>query len=279
MVLPDNFNVLGNVIGLVGGDAVGKSTQARIVKDFLEDKGYYVVHLRTPTDGMWGRLQRGALQSGSKLKAGVFGLFDFVSLLPYFEYARRTDFEVKKIDEESLTNGFISDIEEKMRKANQDSKLLFLMERYAPLEGQVYLQGIENTWAYQALAKIVPKPGLVIRLRAPPEQAYERALARGEKLEVTETLDELIKADRNFDNVDLPGVEFVEVYTGDEVLPEESAEKIIEYVSSYKKRKYGRFVKAVRKGWRKVFRIFCDADEIIQREKELDAFEDRLGQS
>lgn len=45
----------GLLITIEGIDGVGKTTQAKILAEYLRGKGYDVEQLREPTNGFWGK--------------------------------------------------------------------------------------------------------------------------------------------------------------------------------------------------------------------------------
>ncbi len=54
----------GYLIALEGVDGTGKSTQCKLLADYLESRGYSVVRLREPTAGVWGQKIRKILTEG-----------------------------------------------------------------------------------------------------------------------------------------------------------------------------------------------------------------------
>jgi dTMP kinase len=54
----------GYLIALEGVDGTGKSTQCRLLVDYLESFGYDAVPLREPTNGVWGQKIRKILTDG-----------------------------------------------------------------------------------------------------------------------------------------------------------------------------------------------------------------------
>lgn len=54
----------GYLIALEGVDGTGKSTQCRLLVDYLESRGYDAVSLREPTTGVWGQKIRKILADG-----------------------------------------------------------------------------------------------------------------------------------------------------------------------------------------------------------------------
>ena len=54
----------GYLIALEGVDGTGKSTQCQLLVDYLKSRGYDVVSLREPTNGVWGQKIRKILTDG-----------------------------------------------------------------------------------------------------------------------------------------------------------------------------------------------------------------------
>ena len=54
----------GYLIALEGIDGTGKSTQCRLLADYLDKQGFPVMRLREPTDGTWGQKIRNLLNNG-----------------------------------------------------------------------------------------------------------------------------------------------------------------------------------------------------------------------
>lgn len=54
----------GYLIVIEGVDGTGKTTQCKLLGDYLESKGYSVVRLREPTNGVWGQKIRKILTDG-----------------------------------------------------------------------------------------------------------------------------------------------------------------------------------------------------------------------
>ncbi|MBR9677795.1 MAG: hypothetical protein GOU97_00665 [Nanoarchaeota archaeon] len=265
------FNTIDNLFVLYGLDASGKSTQARIVKKKLEGKGYEVHHIKTPSNGVWGTVQRGLLVGGSKKRAAVFGFLDFLSLMPEFGSARKTDNEVRNISIDDLTNGYLDDIFKKLEKANASSKVIYLMERHPLFDAITYFgPKLKKNWYYRAFSFLFPKPGLAIRMKTSPEQSFERAKKRsddtGQALEITENLEALVEADDNLGEVGLRGVKFTDVDTSDEVEEEESAEEIVEVIGEHKKKTERNVKKGITKTVRKAKKILKEGLDYLRRE-------------
>lgn len=54
----------GYLIALEGVDGTGKSTQCQLLVDYLKSRGYDVISLREPTNGVWGQKIRKILTDG-----------------------------------------------------------------------------------------------------------------------------------------------------------------------------------------------------------------------
>lgn len=56
----------GHLIAFEGIDGTGKSTHCRLLADFLESRGFPVLRLREPTQGIWGKKIREIIGQGRK---------------------------------------------------------------------------------------------------------------------------------------------------------------------------------------------------------------------
>ncbi len=260
------FNVVDNLVVLYGIDASGKTTLAKKVKKVLEEEGYLVYHIKMPSESIWGKTQRGILYNGGgRKKAALFGILDFLSLIPSIESARIFDNEVKRIKEQDLCEGDIDILEKKLKYANDFSRVVYIMERHPLFDAIGYLPELKNSRIYDISCFLMPKPGLAIRLKTPPRQAYERVKKRGHA-ESTEDLESLIEADRNFDEINISGVSIVEVDSSDEHFVEETAMEIIKYLKRHKSKRERRIKKGLIKSFLKAKKIIHVCRDYLSRE-------------
>ncbi len=261
------YNKIDILIVLYGIDASGKTTQARKVKKILLDQGYDVEHIRTPSESVFGRVQRGILRNnGSKKKAAIFGFLDFLTVIPKLKVAKKYDRKIKKISPKELNEGDIDKLEKKLEEAVDYTGKIYLMERHILFDAVGYFPEMINKRIYKFFSKWLHKPGFAVRLKAFPIEAYERALERGEKLEVTETLESLIKADRNFDMISLEGIEIKTVYSGDSILPEAVADEIVEYIKDFKRINETKIIYGMEKVKRKMIKSLRTVGKYTKRE-------------
>ncbi len=65
----------GLLVAFEGIDGSGKSTQARMLYEWLLSKGYRAILLREPTDGIYGKLIRKKLRNGDASPEEIYKLF------------------------------------------------------------------------------------------------------------------------------------------------------------------------------------------------------------
>ncbi len=136
----------GYLIVIEGMDGSGKTTQAKLLKKYLESKGYPVVLLKEPTDGPKGRLIR------MKLENGNVDQFDLMRLYAEDRY-------------ENVTNNIIP--------ALNDGKIV-IVDRYVP--SSLVYQSINGPSLEQILEanRFAPIPDMVIIIDIAEEEAIRR---------------------------------------------------------------------------------------------------------
>lgn len=138
----------GKLIILEGIDGAGKSTQVKLVKEYLESKGKKVEVSREPTHGLWGSKFLTAIKEGKKLSMA------------------------ETIDILMLDRTF--HVEAKLRPA-LNAGLWVLLDRYWP--SMVAYQGAEGADTEDLIErnrKIAPEPDLAIYISLPTEEAIRR---------------------------------------------------------------------------------------------------------
>lgn len=145
----------GVLIAIEGIDGAGKSTQSMLLKRALEQRGYEVVLLKEPTDGVWGSEVRRLARLG--------------------RYAS---------PEEELEL-FLRDREENVKQnilPALESGHVVIMDRYYP-SSMAYqgALGIDPQLIRERSERIAPVPDLVVVLDVPPEVGVSRILKRGER--------------------------------------------------------------------------------------------------
>jgi len=136
----------GKLICIEGIDGSGKTTQVNLLAKALRGRGYDVVILREPTDGVYGRKIRKMIEEG-------------------------------KTDPEELFKLFLKDRKENIEKnilpALKNGKIV-IMDRYY-ISTLVYQSEVGIERILEAHEKIsAPKPDLVIILDIPVDEALRR---------------------------------------------------------------------------------------------------------
>ncbi len=143
-----------------GLDASGKSTQARLLRNYLSKKGHTVLLRRHPSsDNYFGVKAREFLYlrgKGAHLAAACFYMLDVVRSVLIYSW-QKYDF------------------------------MIFV--RY--LMGTAYLPSPLHRVAYNFFASIVPKSNFMFFLDVKPEEAYKRIQHTRNRLEMFEDLEEL----------------------------------------------------------------------------------------
>ncbi len=172
----------GFLITIEGIDGIGKTTQARMLSEFLQGKGYDVVELREPTDSLWGKKIRGLTKHGRDAS-------------PKEEC--RWFLEDRKLD-----------VSQNIIPALNSGKII-VMDRYyysnMAYQGALGLDMERIRWENE---KFAPQPDLVIILDAPPKTGLDRIKnKRKEELNYFETLEyqekvrNLFLSMKDYDNV------------------------------------------------------------------------------
>jgi dTMP kinase len=158
----------GILITIEGIDGVGKTTQAGLLGDCLESKGYDVVRLREPTDGYWGKKIKNLSKHG------------------------------RTASPQEECQWFLNDRKEDVERNIQpalDQGNIVIMDRYyySTIAYQGAL-GLDVETIREKNEKFAPRPELVIILDAPPKTGLERITqGRKEDLNYFETLEYQIK--------------------------------------------------------------------------------------
>jgi len=173
----------GKFIVLEGLDGSGKSTQARLLADRLNERGVPAVLTAEPTDGETGRLIRAALR----------GEYDFSAA--------------------ALSALFLRDrIEHNIRpgtgvRAQLEAGITVVSDRY--YYSSMAYQGMESPELFDRVVSAnlscrqIAAPGLCVFLDVPPEKCIERLIERqaGGKRDIFENTDSLIRIRECFGRV------------------------------------------------------------------------------
>ncbi|MFT3712574.1 MAG: dTMP kinase [Archangium sp.] len=161
----------GLLIAFEGIDGSGKSTQARRFADWAAAKGREVVRTREPTDGPWGKK------------------------------IREARFTARMSPEDELA-AFVADRKEHVAtliKPAVARGAVVVVDRYyystAAYQGA---RGLDPQALLKLNREFAPRPDLVVLVDVEPKVALERISARGEGVDLFETLDALTKVRGNF---------------------------------------------------------------------------------
>jgi len=156
----------GVLLAFEGIDGSGKSTQARMFADWAEARGLEVVRTREPTNGPWGRK------------------------------IREARFTARMSPEDELA-AFLADRQQHVTELITPALArgaLVIIDRY--YYSTVAYQGARGLDPARLLAKnraFAPKPDLVVLVDVDPRLSLERIAARGEGVDLFETLEALTK--------------------------------------------------------------------------------------
>jgi dTMP kinase len=154
----------GLLITIEGIDGVGKTSQAAALSEFLREKGYSVMELREPTDGVWGKKIRALTKEG------------------------------RTITPEEECKWFLEDRKEdvanNIHPALSSGKIIVMDRYYYSNMAYQSALGLDMDKIKAVNEKFAPKPDLVVILDAPPKTGLDRIQNnRNEALNFFETLD------------------------------------------------------------------------------------------
>ncbi|WP_297535846.1 dTMP kinase [Thermococcus sp.] len=155
---------MGTFIVLEGIDGAGKSTQAKLLKVWFEERGYEVVLTKEPTDTAFGRLIRRLVLTGGKE-----GIIDGA-----------------KISHEAEALLFAADRAEhvdKLIKPSLEAGKIVISDRYfySSLAYQ-WARGLDLEWLID-LNRFAVRPDLVVLLDLPVKESMKRLRSRSIKSE------------------------------------------------------------------------------------------------
>ncbi len=172
----------GFLITIEGIDGIGKTTQARMLSEFLQSKGYDVVELREPTDSVWGKKIRDLTKHGRDAS-------------PKEEC--RWFLEDRKLD-----------VSQNIIPALNSGKIIVMDRYYYSNMAYQGALGLDMERIRSENEKFAPRPDLVIILDAPPKTGLDRIKnKRNEELNYFETLEyqekvrELFLRMKDYENV------------------------------------------------------------------------------
>lgn len=173
----------GLLIAFEGIDGSGKSTQAKRFVQWAKAQGREVVHSREPTDGPWGR----------KIREARFT----TRLSPHDELAAFVEDRKQHVAE--LINPALS------RGA------VVIIDRYyystAAYQGA---RGLDPKALLALNRAFAPKPDVVVLVDVDPKHSLERIQARGQGVDLFETLEALTAVRKNFLSLIEPHVALID---------------------------------------------------------------------
>jgi dTMP kinase len=154
----------GLLITIEGIDGVGKTTQTRILVEYLRERGYDVLQLREPTDGVWGKKIKNLTKHGRNVSP-----------------KEECHWFLKDREE---------DVENNINPALSQIKIVVMDRYYYSTIAYQGALGLNTDRIREENEKFAPRPDLVIILDVPPKVGLERITEkRKENLNYFETLD------------------------------------------------------------------------------------------
>ncbi len=174
----------GILITIEGIDGVGKTTQAKILSEYLEGKGYDVEQLREPTSGQWGMKIRDLTRQGRNITPKEECLW--------------------------FLKDRMEDVQNNISPALATGKVVIIDRYYYSNMAYQGALGLDMNRIRQENEKFAPRPDLVVILDAVPETGLARITGdRNDELNYFETLEyqnkvrELFLGMRDYDNVQI----------------------------------------------------------------------------
>jgi dTMP kinase len=172
----------GFLITIEGIDGIGKTTQARILSEFLRGKGYDVVELREPTESVWGKKIRNLTKHGRDASPKEECMWFL---------------EDRKLD-----------VSENIAPGLESGKIIVVDRYYYSNMAYQGALGLDMEKIRSENEKFAPRPDIVIILDATPKTGLDRIKnKRKEELNYFETLEyqekvrELFLRMKDYDNV------------------------------------------------------------------------------
>jgi dTMP kinase len=180
----------GIFITIEGIDGVGKTTQAKMLAQYLMTKGHDVIQLREPTDGFWGKKIKNLSKHG----------------------------RIASPEEECqwFLNDRAEDVEKNIKPALVEGKVVIMDRYYYSTMAYQGALGLDVEKIREKNEEFAPKPALVIILDAPPKTGLERITeGRKEQLNYFENLEYQKKVRKIFLSMkDLDNVRIVDAGKG-----------------------------------------------------------------
>jgi dTMP kinase len=172
----------GLLITIEGIDGVGKTTQTRMLVEYLKEKGYDVLQLREPTDGVWGKKIKNLTKHGRNVSP-----------------KEECMWFLKDREE---------DVETNINPALSQNKIVVMDRYYYSTIAYQGALGLDTDRIREENERFAPKPDLVIILDASPKIGLDRITEKRkdelnyfETLEYQEKVRKLFLSMESFDNV------------------------------------------------------------------------------
>ncbi len=139
----------GYLIAFEGIDGTGKSTQCKLLGDYLEINGFSVLRLREPTQGKWGQKIRNILTHGR-------GDISAEEELQYFMNDRREDVDLNILP------------------ALREKKIVLVDRYYYSTAAYQGALGFDPNKICEENETFAPRPDLVLLFRGTIEESFKR---------------------------------------------------------------------------------------------------------
>ncbi len=165
----------GYLIAFEGIDGTGKSTQCKMLGDYLEKNGFSVLRLREPTQGKWGQKIRKILTHG---RGGISAEEE----LQYFMNDRRED------------------VDQNILPALREQKIVLVDRYYYSTAAYQGALGFDPKKICEENETFAPRPELVLLFRGTIEESFRRIQEGRENFSAFEKEEYLSKVQNIFDS-------------------------------------------------------------------------------
>ena len=167
----------GFLVVIEGIDGAGKTTQARLLAEQLQEMSFSVVSSREPTNGKWGKLLKESAKTG-------------------------------RLSPEEELNAFIEDrkehVEGLIRPQLENGRVVILDRYYFSTVAYQGARGLNVQELMQRNEEFAPEPDLLVLLDVEPEIGLRRIHERGDEVNQFEREAALAKAREIFNQIEKP---------------------------------------------------------------------------
>jgi dTMP kinase len=167
----------GFLIVIEGIDGTGKTTQARFVRERLQERKFRIVSTREPTSGHWGQMLRDSALTG-------------------------------RLSLQEEVEAFIKDrkehVETVINPALKDGQIVIVDRYYFSTMAYQGARGLDPAELMRRNEEFAPEPDLLVILDIEPESGLERVKTRGSQTDHFEKTDPLKKARAIFNSIKKP---------------------------------------------------------------------------